>query len=346
MSIPGIDVSFYQGVIEWATVKAAADRDPATPQWASIKAGFGWWLADPQWAANWKHAHAVGFPVGAYLFAYPQGTTDAEIIANAQQHAAFFLKQITAVGGYRGSDLRPMLDLEIANGLGPAQLQLFATHFCADVDAALGATPDSPHACIVYTNVSFYRTNLSVLPQARWLAAYQPTAPALGEIIWQASDQGHVAGIGALTDQDQWLADWPTNAPPVAPVVTWTPIAKGIAWSFAAPADPAYEGWAQAIDTPADHPMFHTTSGWYATRWVPPGDHTLILTFWFGGVPVSVHHAVSGPLTEAQQIADLTARLTALSTQEATDHAATVALQAALAKVEAELAALTKGQGS
>ncbi len=342
--IPGIDVSFYQNVIDWATVKATADHVETAPQWGSIKAGFGWWLVDPQWAPNWKNAHAAGFPVGAYLFAYPQGTTDAEVIANAQQHAAFFLRQISAVGGYQSHDLRPMLDLEISNGLSPALLQLFADHFCADVDAATGAAPESPQACVVYSNVNFYQANLTGIPQAKWLAAYQSAAPALGEIIWQASDQGHVAGIGPLTDQDEWLADWPTNSPPVAPTVTWAVTPKGLSWAFPAPTDPAYEGWGQALDHPAPQPVFHTTSGWYASTWAPSGLHAVTLTFWFGGVPVSVSHSISGPMTESQQIADLTTRLAALSTQEAADHAATVSLQAELASVEAQLAALTKGQ--
>ena len=62
--VSGIDVSKYQGDIDWNSVRAAGVR------FAWIKATEGGDRVDEKFAQNWAAAKAAGVPRGAYHFAY------------------------------------------------------------------------------------------------------------------------------------------------------------------------------------------------------------------------------------------------------------------------------------
>jgi lysozyme len=63
-AIHGIDVSKYQGDIDWAQVKASGVK------FAYIKATEGGDHTDAKFQQNWNGARAVGLPRGAYHFVY------------------------------------------------------------------------------------------------------------------------------------------------------------------------------------------------------------------------------------------------------------------------------------
>ena len=71
----GIDVSYYQGTINWASVKAAGK------QFAIIRVSDGTGFLDPKFASNWRNAKAAGIAVGAYQFFRPNqdATAQAEL---------------------------------------------------------------------------------------------------------------------------------------------------------------------------------------------------------------------------------------------------------------------------
>ena len=61
----GIDVSYYQGVIDWAAVKAAG------VEWCILRGGFGNSNVDTQFVNNITGAIAAGIPqIGVYWFSY------------------------------------------------------------------------------------------------------------------------------------------------------------------------------------------------------------------------------------------------------------------------------------
>ena len=62
--IHGIDVSKYQGDIDWRTVKASGVK------FAYIKSTEGGDYVDPKFQQNWKEAKAAGVQRGAYHFVY------------------------------------------------------------------------------------------------------------------------------------------------------------------------------------------------------------------------------------------------------------------------------------
>jgi len=186
---PGIDVSHYQGVIDWAKVKAAGI------QFAFIKATDGATGTDPMFATNVKGCMAVGLPWGAYHFFRPG--------ENAAAQAAHFLSvaDFIVTGIACGKVLPPALDLE----LGPLTFAE-AMIWLDQVDEALGNTP------MVYISPAFAAANIEPGDPAGayplWIAEYGPRAtptipdPWGGWEFWQHSAAGEIDGIAGTVDLD------------------------------------------------------------------------------------------------------------------------------------------------
>ena len=81
----GIDVSHYNGAIDWTQVATASYR------FVYAKATEGSTLIDPTYSINRTGGKSFGLRVGAYHFARPSGATDPARIANAITQADFFL---------------------------------------------------------------------------------------------------------------------------------------------------------------------------------------------------------------------------------------------------------------
>src|SRR5215210_3716494 len=83
--VPGIDVSHWQGTINWAS--AAAGK-----QFAFTKATEGTTYVDPTVATNTSGAQNAGLLTGVYHFAHPDTDTAASeaqhFVAAAAQYAA------------------------------------------------------------------------------------------------------------------------------------------------------------------------------------------------------------------------------------------------------------------
>ena len=79
MTIKGIDVSHWQGTIDWNKVKKAGI------EFAIIKAGGSdaGFYTDSKWEANYKGAKAAGIPIGAYYFVgYKMSSRNVQKILN------------------------------------------------------------------------------------------------------------------------------------------------------------------------------------------------------------------------------------------------------------------------
>src|SRR5271168_387517 len=92
--IHGIDVSKYQGDIDWNAVRASGVK------FAWIKATEGGDRVDEKFAQNWAMAKAAGVPRGAYHFAY--------WCRPADEQAAWFITNVPN----DPSALPPVLDVE------------------------------------------------------------------------------------------------------------------------------------------------------------------------------------------------------------------------------------------
>ncbi|MET3210773.1 UNVERIFIED_CONTAM: lysozyme [Paenibacillus sp. PvR008] len=188
----GIDVSHYNGNIDWQQVAAAGKT------FAFIKATEGTTYQDNQFLANVQGARDAKILVGAYHFLNAT-TTDG-----ARQEAANFARAIESAGGRL--DLPPVLDYENnPKGLTPAQISEVAHAFLDETEKLTGRLP------IVYTgNVFASKFDPTFSMYKLWVARYsttqKPTAvPAWNNWwAWQYSSTGSVPGIRGNVDLNEF----------------------------------------------------------------------------------------------------------------------------------------------
>jgi lysozyme len=180
--LPGIDVSHYQGAVDWPAVAASGVR------FAFVKATDGVEDIDPRFAHNWASAKDAGILRGAYHFFRP--------CRDARRQAAHFL----SVVAMDDMALPPALDVEVTDGLSPPALQAGIRTWLENVQAAVGCAP------IVYTDPSFWRDNVAADFSAYhlWLACYaaHPEVPAAWPAwtFWQHTDAGSMNSIPGHVD--------------------------------------------------------------------------------------------------------------------------------------------------
>ncbi len=220
----GIDVSRYQGKIDWN--KVASDGI----SFAFLKASQGVSYRDPQFLSNVQGARAAGLAIGAYHF------LDAESPAEAIKEAQNLYGAITAAGGPDKFLLSPVLDHESNPGkLGKTELTAIAKAFLLEIERLTGRKP------ILYTSNSFAGNFGAELAAYRlWVARYSTAAPTDVSgwsrwTFWQYSDGSaggtrpsgsrKVAGIAGAVDLNEYagttaelLAQF-NPAPPAAEIV-------------------------------------------------------------------------------------------------------------------------------
>lgn len=230
----GIDVSHWQGTIDWPSVAASGKR------FAYMKASEGTTLVDTTYAGNRAQAKALGLYVGAYHFARP-GRNPGDAIAEAD----YFLAMSQLVAG----DLLPVLDLEVTGGLAPVELQEWVKSYLGRIYERTGAQG------VIYTSPSFWRNNMAdttwfalngyrTLWVAHWTSGPAPSVPGgnwggTGWTFWQYTSSGSVPGITGRVDLNRFngidltpVLLTTTPAPPLgqAPALALTPSATVITW--------------------------------------------------------------------------------------------------------------------
>jgi lysozyme len=190
----GIDVSVYQGNINWAQVKTAKD-------FAIARVSDGTYL-DTKFDQNWSGMKAAGIIRGAYQFFEPgeSATAQADIM-------------IQKMVGFGPGDLPPMLDMEVTGGQSPATITAKIHTWVDKIKAATGRTP------LIYTGKYFWDPNVQTTDFASFplvIAAYvKPNCPNTPTAwnkwsMWQYSSTGTVPGISGNVDMDEFngtLAD-------------------------------------------------------------------------------------------------------------------------------------------
>ncbi len=80
MAKNGIDVSEWQGVIDWEDVKASGKVD-----FVILRAGYGKYASqkDKQFERNYSECKRLGIPVGAYWYSYAVTEKEAKEEASA-----------------------------------------------------------------------------------------------------------------------------------------------------------------------------------------------------------------------------------------------------------------------
>ena len=194
----GIDVSEYNGKIDWNAVKNSGVEFAIIRGASRGWGGAGRLMKDSSFAENVQGAKAAGLHVGAYIFS--QAITLDEARAEAQL--------LLEVVGENKLDLPLVLDFEYA---GTAQGRLYhanlsrraATDICnAFCQAVEAAGFDS----MVYMNLNMAQNQVYAGEIGRlWLAHYSQVCGYDGYMeMWQCSSKGSVPGISGNVDLDFW----------------------------------------------------------------------------------------------------------------------------------------------
>jgi lysozyme len=187
-TIDGVDVSYWNGTIDWNKVKNAGKV------FAIARIGDGTYV-DPKFDANWAGIKSVGLIRGAYQFFRPaeDPTTQADIV-------------VSKVGKLGADDLPVTIDVEAADGVSAATIEARIATWVARVTAGTGKAP------IVYTGKYFWNDNVKSTAQrnnALWIAQYGPTCPDIPSPwtdwkFFQFSEKGAVSGISGNVDLDKF----------------------------------------------------------------------------------------------------------------------------------------------
>lgn len=192
-TIHGIDVSKYQDIIDWESVRDM-NVEGISLQFAFIKATEGNNDVDRHFKRNWRNARDAGMTRGAYHFfiSTKSGKTQAEN----------FIKAVELHPG----DLPPVLDVEQSYGVPNKKLRQRVKEWMETIKNYYGVTP------ILYTNVDFYEQILKdeFDEYPLWVAHYlQKEKPRIYRPwhFWQYSEQGRVNGIFHKVDFNAFSGD-------------------------------------------------------------------------------------------------------------------------------------------
>ena len=204
----GVDVSHYQGLINWAQVAGSSYR------FTFAKASEGVTLVDATYPVNRAGAEGMGLRFGAYHFGRPSGTGPATITASAIAQADHFIGTAQPQAG----ELPPVLDLEATGGLSPTNLAMWTSAWMDEVKARTGVSS------FIYASPNFWKDKLSNtaafalggyrLWVAHWTSGTSPLVPAsnwggLGWTFWQWTDCAKVPGFLNCVDGDRYAGPDP-----------------------------------------------------------------------------------------------------------------------------------------
>lgn len=186
-----IDVSYYQGTIDWEKVKADGVEG------VIIRCGYGNNTSsqeDKKWKRNADECTRLGIPFGTYLYSYAK--TEEE----SRSEAAHVLKLIA---GYKLS-YPVYIDLEEAGTESHAVKG--AKIFCDIIKK-------SGYMAGVYSNQSWFREVVgNQLDQyTKWCARYSAERPIVSCDMWQYTSEGRVDGISGNCDMNICYRDFPAE---------------------------------------------------------------------------------------------------------------------------------------
>ena len=189
----GIDVSKYQGNIDWGAVAASGIN------FAIIRVGYrgsstGVLVEDPYFKRNISGATKAGIKVGVYFFT--QAVTEAEAVEEASM-------AMSLVSGYRMT-YPIFIDTESAsngraNGLSRSSRTAIVKAFCQTVQ-------NGGYKAGVYASKSWFNNQLnasSLNGYCIWVAQYSSSCTYTGKRdLWQYSSKGKVSGISGNVDMN------------------------------------------------------------------------------------------------------------------------------------------------
>ncbi len=192
----GIDVSEWQGEIDWDTVKNSGQVD-----YAIVRAGYGKNVEqeDKYFDYNVTTAQSLDIDCGAYWYSYAQSPEDAVLEAKA------FCEIIK---GYK-FEYPVYFDIEDScfDNMTMSEINAITEAFCSYME-------EQGYCCGVTSYSLFLKNKLGVSflnKYAVWIAHYGVKKPSYGGYygMWQYTCEGTVDGINGNLDLDYAYIDYP-----------------------------------------------------------------------------------------------------------------------------------------
>ncbi len=194
----GIDVSAYQGSINWSKVKKAGIT------FVMIRAGYrgstdGTIIKDKRFAENLKGAKAAGLDVGVYFY------SSAVSAKEAVEEAKWTLKQIQ----HQGITMPVAFDMEEDSSSRTYKLTM--RQKTKITDAFCSIVRQNGYKPLIYGNPTWIYNSLDLSYLTRynlWIAHYtNQTNFQYQYIMWQYSESGRLPGITGTVDMDILLQE-------------------------------------------------------------------------------------------------------------------------------------------
>ncbi len=187
----GIDVSHYQGEIDWNTV-----AQTKLVSYVYIKSSEGESLVDDYYRINLEGARKAGLKVGSYHYYRPDA--DAEMQFN----------NLTSQIKRNEQDLAPIIDIEKRGSKSDEDFIASFREFLLRVEKHYGCKP------VIYTFHNFYNKYLSgqFKGYRMMIARYREDEPTLddGQVYtaWQYTQRGKIDGIRGYVDRSMVMQDF------------------------------------------------------------------------------------------------------------------------------------------
>lgn len=181
----GIDVSHYQGMIDWNEVARSGSIS-----YVYIKASEGESMNDDCYRRNLLGARRVGISVGSYHFYRPNVPPEVQF------------QNMISVVHKEEQDLVPLIDIEVS-GRHHVKFIRDLKRFISLVERHYGKRP------LLYTYHNFYNKHLvGKFKRHHWMIArYKTDQPWLNDgnkfIMWQYTQRGTLPGIEGYVDRSQ-----------------------------------------------------------------------------------------------------------------------------------------------
>lgn len=246
----GIDVSTFQGAIDWSSVKASG----ITFAWARATEGTGY--IDPSFTINEANAKTAGVLIGAYHHARFDLNTGP---SGAAAEANYFWNKAKDYIAGGGSYLMPMVDLEgSVSGYTKTSLSQWVNTWCLTLSnnaAAVGVTIRP----VIYASRSFANTwfDSTVTQWIPWIAEWHlaspnpqsdapsATSPWSTWTVWQYADNTPVPGITVnVVDGNVFNGSWSSLGTTlvIGGNIGPRPVGARVGFNFMDPADTGSPG--------------------------------------------------------------------------------------------------------
>ena len=198
MTTRGIDVSKYQGNIDWKKVKASGI------DFAILRLGYTGTVTrkptlDAKFKRNYAQSVAAGVNIGVYYY------STATTLKQAQNEAQFVIKQL------KGKKLQYPVYIDTEDTM---QAKLSKNALTAIVKEFCEIMEQAGYYVGIYSNKYWFTSQLNdkdLKAYDKWVAQYNSKCTYSGDYgIWQHSDRGKVDGIKGYVDLNKCYRNYPT----------------------------------------------------------------------------------------------------------------------------------------